>query len=413
MKIKSLSFQSYKAFEDIQTIVIKPITVIIGKNSSGKSSIAKLFTLLENSLSGDIKEPLLIKNHDVELGSEFRDLVYNRQPNIPISFKIKFENGADLEVKIVQELHSPTLTILEWTYIKENYEIKITKDKNSNDINMYRDEPGNQYKCIFRGFIPKSIVKIPSQEDITPFKIIDYKIDVDYIGPFRILPKRQFLLTGQLKYVDTGSKGENAYLMLGISKLLGNDLHIQVGDWFEKNFDGWRLEVENKNNKPFWEINLSKNDTDVNIVDVGQGMNQVLPLVVRSFVKRKNSLVIVEQPELHLHPAAHGDVAELFVKSAKDYDQNFLIETHSENFLLRFRKLVVEKKYRFNFEDIIIYYVGEDEGRGQRVEEITLDEYGTLSNWPEGVFAENIEEIMEIKAAIAKKKIKKVENNDS
>ena len=58
MKLKSISFENYKAFYERQTIQLKPITVLIGKNSSGKSSIAKLFTLLENSLMANSDEPL-------------------------------------------------------------------------------------------------------------------------------------------------------------------------------------------------------------------------------------------------------------------------------------------------------------------------------------------------------------------
>lgn len=60
MKVKSISFENYKAFHEKQTMQLKPITILIGKNNSGKSSIAKLFTLFENSLQGDIDEPLLL-----------------------------------------------------------------------------------------------------------------------------------------------------------------------------------------------------------------------------------------------------------------------------------------------------------------------------------------------------------------
>ena len=72
-------------------------------------------------------------------------------------------------------------------------------------------------------------------------------IDVDYIGPFRILPKRQFHLTGQIEYKNTGIKGENAYAMLGVSQRLKTDLHEKVGKWFEEHFDGWKLIVKDSN----------------------------------------------------------------------------------------------------------------------------------------------------------------------
>lgn len=100
MKIKSISFENYKAFAEKQTMQLKPITILIGKNSSGKSSIAKLFPLLENSLSGLIDEPLLINNNGVELGAEFRDLVYGKDAT-PIKFEIEYFGAKKLKVQVI------------------------------------------------------------------------------------------------------------------------------------------------------------------------------------------------------------------------------------------------------------------------------------------------------------------------
>lgn len=116
MKLKSISFENYKAFKEKQTLEIRPITLLIGKNSSGKSAIAKLFTLLENSLSGKIKEPLLFNNDGVELGGEFRDLVYAREPNTPIKFSMKYENNKELFVSIIQPKDEFSPLIYEWRY---------------------------------------------------------------------------------------------------------------------------------------------------------------------------------------------------------------------------------------------------------------------------------------------------------
>jgi len=151
---------------------------------------------------------------------------------------------------------------------------------------------------------------------------------------------------------------------------------------------------------------LSKNGTDVNIVDVGQGMNQVLPLVVRANEKRENSIIVIEQPELNLHPAAHADLAELFAKSAKENNQTFVIGTHSENILLRLRKLVIENDFGFTKDDFVIYWIEDGEFGGQEVKEITVDEEGVLSDWSEGVFNEDVKEILEMQKAVKAKKPK-------
>ena len=139
-------------------------------------------------------------------------------------------------------------------------------------------------------------------------------------------------------------------------------------------------------------------------MDVGQGMNQALPLVVRANVTdRPDSIIVLEQPELHLHPAAHGDLAELFARSAKENSQTFIIETHSENIILRLRKLIVENDFGFTKDDLIIYWIEDAELKGKELREITVDEEGVLSDWPEGVFYEGMKEILEIQKVLRKK----------
>ena len=393
MKIKSISFENYKAFAEKQTMQLNPITILIGKNSSGKSSIAKLFPLLENSLSGLIDEPLLINNNGVELGAEFRDLVYGKD-STPIKFEIEYVGDKKLKVQVIQDSLNYKLDILEWEY--DDFPLKYFREGG------YSDWIGNTYHCEFKGFVPSKMKDLLDGNKLIELNPI-LNIDVDYIGPFRVLPKRQFYLSGKIKFRDTGIKGENAYSMLGVSKRMDSNLHEKVALWYEKNFDGWRLEV--KDNNPYFEVSLNKEKASVNIVDVGQGMNQALPLIVRANVTdRPDSLIVLEQPELHLHPAAHGDLAELFAKSAKENSQTFVIETHSENIILRLRKLIIENDFGFTKDDLVIYSVESGEYSGQALKEITVNEEGVLSDWPEGVFNENVKEILEMQKALNSKK---------
>lgn len=407
MKIKSISFKNYKAFFEKQTMQLKPITILIGKNSSGKSSIAKLFTLLENSLKGDINEPLLLSNDGVELGEDFDNLFFDNNPGgLPLSFEIKFENGIQIEVGLLKKAEGYGLDLLQWRYKDGKHEFDLELDTSGDEyLNLIGQK---KYKCVFKGFIPQKFVEKDSDEDIAKNFQID-PIDVDYIGPFRILPERYFYLTGQTYFRDTGIAGENAYSILGMSKLKKDDeLHIKVGDWYKKYFGGWELKVDDRSKKPLIQILLSRNGTEINIVDVGQGMNQALPLVVRATLTgRVDSIIVLEQPELHLHPAAHGDLIELFAKSAKENNQTFIIETHSENMLLRLRKLIVENNFGFTQDDAVIYWLEDAESKGQELMEITIDEEGVLSDWRDGVFDEGLKEILEIQKAISKKESSK------
>ena len=402
MKLRSISFENYKAFYEKQTIQIKPITILIGKNSSGKSSIAKLFTLLENSLSGEIDEPLLLSNNGVELGADFENLFFGNSLSGELKFNLIFDNNVELEAdlrisrsQLGERLYG--LEIYEWKYKDDtdHFEFELKEDGYSDNVNK------NKRDVSFKGFIP---VNIPNAE-ISKILFGQVKIDVDYIGPFRVLPERCFYLTGETQFKDTGVKGKNAYSMLAISKFKeGDRLNQNVGKWYEENFDGWSLEVDNTSIKPFVQILLSKEDISINLVDVGQGMNQALPLVVRASVTdRPESIIVLEQPELHLHPAAHADLAELFAKSAKQNDQTFIVETHSENIILRLRKLIVENDFGFTPDDLIIYWIEDAETKGKELREITVDENGVLSDWPEGVFNESLKEILEMQNAIKRK----------
>ena len=178
-----------------------------------------------------------------------------------------------------------------------------------------------------------------------------------------------------------------------------------VGNWFAENLGGWRLDIsKQKEGEGFAIVLMSPEDSNVkiNIMDVGQGINQVLPLVVRGFLghpgqKNSNGIDIIEQPELHIHPAAHGSLAELIVNTAKHENGCFIIETHSENFILRMRRLIAEGQ--LDCKNVIIYWVNNEEISGTFLKPIFIDNEGEVDYWPKGVFTEDYQELIAIRKA--------------
>lgn len=143
----------------------------------------------------------------------------------------------------------------------------------------------------------------------------------------------------------------------------------------------------------------------MNIADEGQGMSQVLPIVVRCFMPDDNTVIAVEQPELHLHPAAHLNLAKLFARTAKELNHCYLIETHSENLLLGIREAVVDRENPLTEKDVLIYFVDEDEDGSAYLRRIEINSEGDLSDWPTGVFNESYEILNEIKNKASKNKV--------
>jgi predicted ATPase len=405
--IDQIRFRNYKSFKEFQVLELKKLTILIGKNSSGKSAIAKLPTVIEGSLSGKFEEPLLINNDGVELGAEFRDLVYGREIG-SLEFSLKSEANS-LTVEITSGLKDSEFPrIRKW---KLNNEMDLSYD----DITKtyFDDVTETKYNCAFFGFDLEQMSNAEndkSSEEVPRLKQKGIILKTNYLGPFRQVPERSYNIVGSSKINKIGTKGENAYQIL-ISDFLYNEgkLLDKVNNWYKENFDGWGIEI-NTFSKPDYKVELTRVNPkfNINIRDVGEGMSQALPLVVSAFMgSNEGVLTIIEQPELHLHPAAHGSLAELFATSTKDNSNHFLVETHSQNFILRLRRLVAEGK--FSKDDVIIYSVEYDEeSNTSTLKEINITESGAVSYWPENVFSETLDETIAIRTAQLK-----AEKNDN
>jgi len=167
-----------------------------------------------------------------------------------------------------------------------------------------------------------------------------------------------------------------------------------VSEWFRKHL-GAALEVDPGE---LFRIILHRGGSKINLVDVGTGISQVFPLVLQRLAQGGNQpkIEIIEQPELHLHPGAHGDIADLYIGASLNSKIQFVIETHSEVFLLRIRRRIAEGK--MNPAHVVIYWVDDCDGISQ-IKKIEIDDKGDLSDWPTGVFSEDFEEVKAIRKA--------------
>lgn len=133
----------------------------------------------------------------------------------------------------------------------------------------------------------------------------------------RIDPERIITFEGLKQYNTVGIKGEHTYSILLNSYLQDGVLFEKVSSWMEENLEGQKLIIEqNSPSSGTYSIYVHRNGAKVNISDVGQGLGQVLPVIVQSYMSDNIDVAIVEQPALHLHPAAHANVAYRLAESA-------------------------------------------------------------------------------------------------
>ena len=424
---------------------LRPITLLFGRNSSGKSAIIRALRLLKQSVkAGTGEHPLAFVTPTGINQGTYKSTVYQQDISRRISFSFRLENaeqldelvsyvnakrelvdnlskvgkehvtGTEIKVTFAWEpadnehighvvVESVTVSC-PWIPEENNQQIYAFSRERNNDFDQstqwsYRYSPWQFWGSCFtslgespnvapikalvkigldQGFIPK--VNTPwlnfaldsteleyllefnptydrlIQHQFALFgRILDYVIDnvygflneIMYITPLRPYPERAYTFTRQQieLWRETGLEGFADYLLgsypwldtelsnwLGSDHLnLANDIKVEVhvGDddmgLLSQIFFGDRK-------TGYWD----------NIVDVGFGASQVLPILVEALVAKPGSLVIVEQPELHLHPDGQARLADIFIWAANKNKSIFFLETHSENLLLRLRRRLAE-----------------------------------------------------------------------
>lgn len=219
-----------------------------------------------------------------------------------------------------------------------------------------------------------------------------------YLGPLRVWPEREYVVSGEVPS-DVGARGEKAIAALmgpkGQSRATRDMLRSVVREWLKDFGIGTDATVETFDKGRYGRLVLTDPNIreKVNIADVGFGASQVLPVVVQGLYTPENGLLLLEQPEIHLHPAAQATLADLLIEILENR-RRLLVETHSEHVVARIQRRVAEGKIAS--DEIAIYYCRPSR-EGTQVINVAMDEQGRLESGkiPEGFFEEGYTESME------------------
>ena len=489
--ISKISLENFKAFKKLEDFELKPITILCGINSCGKTSIIQSILLLKQTIESQKRNILLLNSKYAKLGT-FENIIFNKDKTQTIQFNFEFSVNLKelrkrrplifiirdlitqeyfkalrdanenlkfeflLVIKIKDEIDDSKFTYLKpimIDHLRIHTKDKIIKEKEyqGSCINLQFVKK-DHYKLVFRNLVSnyrdkkvesgEQLIKIDGfsqfypiiqdREDEVPidiFRNIDFILNeifrkYRFIGPLREEPSRRYIYEDEV--LEIGIKGENsAYLFL-------NEKEKKLSDQFFYNLEKDNFELVKKINLEqavyrYLEVLGIKNfevspqneiiymfmksesaSISVNIADSGFGTSQIIPIILEGLRMERGDTLILEQPEIHLHPKMQMQMADFFVALAKS-NKNVLIETHSDHIIYRLVRRIIENK--INPDLIKIYFIKPTEN-GSTYEEIKIDEVKGIIKWPKDFFDQGASEQEKIiKASFEKSKKLRAKND--
>lgn len=219
-----------------------------------------------------------------------------------------------------------------------------------------------------------------------------------YLGPLRAEPERYYYVAGRSgNRPDARGRQVLKQYLAGFRDAESVTRLEQINRWLKAARVGKEFMITSVNKgNTLYAIELveseANNSLHPNLREVGFGVSQVLPVILQTMLAPRDSLVIIEQPELHLHPKAQADLGDLFIQAAKQ-SVRFLIETHSEHLLLRLQKQIArtttgdiseENKAQMLLPNQLSVYFVHRQSNLSSATKIEVGPYGDLLNTPEG-----------------------------
>ena len=217
---------------------------------------------------------------------------------------------------------------------------------------------------------------------------------IKYLGPIRLMPKVNYDPSSGRP--DVGSSGEfTAYVLhvLGKEKFQlplpsGVREYVSLNEAVNLWLDSFGLAssaktAENGRLGIGLRLNILSGGNEVDLTSVGVGVSQVLPVLVSCLIAKRGSVILLEQPELHLHPKLQMDLADFLIACCKSGRQ-IIVETHSEHMVSRIRRRIAESTGS-ELEDLVGILFAEQKNGVTQYRSPSINKFGGLgSDWPDG-----------------------------
>lgn len=369
--ISCLKIKNFKSLKEIE-IFPKDLNLLTGLNGMGKSSLIQMLLLLRQSnTNGSLNEKGLLLNGDlVELGTG-KDVFYQSA-------------GEDEEVQVELQTSENLTFFWNFKYAAENHILPLTSKSGYNQKIAKFDLFTQNFQYLNAEHIsPLSLYK-KSQLDVTEYKQIGKygEYTAHYLSEFGLKDKVQY---------------EN----LRHPKAKSETLIHNVDAWLGEISPGTRIIVEDiislDQVRLAFQFETKSGYTDeFKPPNVGFGLSHILPIIVTLLSSKKGKIILIENPESHIHPQGQSKIGELLFLAALNGIQLF-VETHSDHILNGIR--VAINKLQNHSDKVGLFFFERNSNNEEHFSIIKtpiVDNNGRIDNWPKGFFDEWENNLLEL-----------------
>lgn len=407
--LNAIYARNYKSYKEV-VIPISKFNVFIGKNSAGKSALIRLVPFILSSLNLDGGDVIDLSPLGIDMGADYSDIVHGHSEFSQMSLGASFNIGPK-DIGFVTEITYSTelkrIVVSKFRVACDDefvFELTLNLESLEKKGGVFYNLDGKPIDVIFNGILPdfnsiSNTVKGKYTEYFNLLSIVKYfDFNLSYLGPTRKELDRTFTRK-IMRNLTMGERGQFAPYVFKYKEeqsngLLGN----KIKEWMQPRFNG-KYFILRSYDKSF-SVFCSGKAGESNILDEGVGFAQIFPSIINRAVRdldKIKGIEMIEQPELHMHPAACGCVADLYLSAINN--NIVLVETHSKEFVLRVRRRIAEG---IDKKEVNIIYIFSD-AETSKIEEIIVDNNGGVKNWPVGIFEEDFDEVMALQEANNKK----------
>lgn len=406
--LNKLRIKNFKSWKDTGEINMAPITMFFGGNSSGKTSLLQFLLMLKQTAEAEDYSGQIFKFDGIVSLGNFKQVVYDCDKKNHIEFLVSknadpkgsfFDRIETIDAVIAEEnkkMVLKKLNVKERELEKQSFRFNWQKtiDKILDPKNENKDETKLEREAFFK----------------TGWKMILSQVvpNIYYIGPLRNFPERDYQWKNNIPF-EVGKRGEFTIQAIIASNLEKGNLQKSVAAALKRIGLIEKFEVKPivKNRDDHYEVRVKKSNSStwVLLPDVGFGISQILPIITALFQSSKGTTLILEQPEIHLHPKAQIELADVIIDAVKERKIQVIIESHSEHFLTRIQTRIADET--ISKDDAKLYFCKNERGFSE-LEALKLNDSGDIENWPENFFGNQLEESANrVLSYLEKKKSKK------